>query len=221
MLKADLHVHTAYSSDSITPLKVVVSRCLQIGINCIAVTDHNTIFGALKLRELAPFTVIIGEEIATRSGEIIGYFLYEEIPSGLTAEETIRRIKEQGGLVCIPHPCDSLRFSRLRYKTLERLLPHIDIIEVFNSRVLLPRDNLRARLLALSSGLLASAGSDAHTAPEIGNAYVVMPEFNDKEEFRLALAKGTLFCQSAGLWVHFWSTLARLEKLARQRLRRA
>lgn len=210
MLKADLHIHTAYSPDSATSLPQVIARCKQIGINCVAVTDHNTILGALKLRELAPFTVIIGEEIDTLSGEIIGYFLTEEIPAKIPAEETVRRIKAQGGLVCIPHPFDRLRASALRRRTLEALLPQIDIIEVFNSRVLLSRYNLSARFFAQDHGLLASAGSDAHTSREIGGAYVGMPEFNDTEEFRLALAQGMLCCHKASPWVHVLSTWARL-----------
>ncbi len=217
MLKVDLHIHTAYSSDCATSLEQVIARCRKMEINCVAVTDHNTILGALKLRELAPFTVIIGEEINTRSGEIIGYFLTEEIPARLPAEETVRRIKEQGGLVCIPHPFDRLRRSALRRLTLEALLPDIDIIEVFNSRVLLTRHNLSARLFAQQHQLLASVGSDAHTAAEIGDTYVVMPEFNDREEFRLALAKGVLVCHKASPLLHVWSTLTRLGKHLKSR----
>lgn len=212
MIKVDLHVHTAYSPDSITSLQQAVARCKKNGIDCVAVTDHNSILGALKLREMAPFTVIVGEEITTRSGEIIGYFLNEEIPAHLPTEEAVRRIKDQGGLVCIPHPFDRLRRSTLRRKALEALVPYIDIIETFNSRVLLSRHNLSARLFALANGLLCSAGSDAHTVSEIGDAYVQMPEFNDTEEFRLALAQGTLFCGKASLWVHIWGMRARLVK---------
>ncbi|MBA7618195.1 hypothetical protein ES703_25516 [subsurface metagenome] len=216
MLKADLHIHTSYSPDSNTSLQQVIARCKQAEIDCVAVTDHNTILGALKLRELAPFTVIVGEEINTRSGEIIGYFLTAEIPAKLPAEETVRRIKAQGGLVCIPHPFVRLRTSVLHRKTLEALVPEIDIIEVFNSRVLLSRHNLSARLFAQEHGLLASAGSDAHIPSEIGGAYVVMPEFNDPEEFRLALAKGVLCCRKASLWVHAQSTWARVGRRLKQ-----
>jgi len=212
LIKADLHIHTAYSPDSITSLQQVIARCREAEINCVAVTDHNTILGALKLREMAEFTVIVGEEIMTRSGEIVGYFLNEEIPAHFPAEETIRRIKDQGGLVCIPHPFDRLRRSTLRRKTLETLLPHIDIIEVFNSRVLLSQDNLSARRFASANELLSSAGSDAHIASEIGGAYVEMPEFNDAEEFRLALAQSVLLCRKASPWVHMAGIWIRLVK---------
>jgi len=216
LLKADLHIHTSYSPDCATSLQQVIARCKQTEISCVAVTDHNTILGALKLRELAPFTVIVGEEINTRSGEIIGYFLTEEIPAKLPAEETVRRIKEQGGLVCIPHPFDRLRLSALRRQTLMELLPDIDIIEVFNSRVLLNRHNLSAWLFAQDHQLLASVGSDAHTAFEIGDTYVVMPEFNGREEILLALARGGLVRHKASLWVHAWSTWARLRRRSKQ-----
>jgi predicted metal-dependent phosphoesterase TrpH len=217
LLKADLHIHTVYSSDALTSLQDVVARCLKIGINCIAVTDHNTILGALKVRELAPFPVIVGEEINTRSGEIIGYFLNEEVPPRLPAIETVRRIKEQGGLVCIPHPFDRFRRSKLHQQELVALLPHIDIIEVFNSRVLRTNDNLSARLFALTYGLPGSAGSDAHVAAEIGKAYVQMPEFNDKEGFLQSLSQGVMMVEKSSPLIHLWSIWAKLMHLVKGR----
>ena len=210
MIRADLHIHTIYSEDSNTPLDRIIARCLEVGTNCIAITDQNTIAGALELKGMAPFNVIVGDEIQTSTGEVIGYFLEEEIPKGLPAEETARMIKEQGGLVCIPHPFDRLRVSTLRRQTLETLLPYIDIIEVFNSRVILLRHNVMAKRFTHTHGLLASAGSDAHTPVEIGNAYVEMPEFNNKDQFLTALAKGRIRGRRASPWVHLWSSWARL-----------
>ena len=218
MIKADLHIHTIHSEDATTPLERIIDRCLDIGINCIAITDHNTIAGALKMKSIAPFNVIIGEEIQTTTGEVIGYFLEEEIPKGLTAEETARMIKEQGGLVCIPHPFDRLRLSTLHRPTLETLLPYIDIIEVFNSRVLLLRYNIMAKRFNHTHSLLASAGSDAHTLGEIGNTYVEMPDFNDKDQFLTALARGRIRGRRASTWVHLWSNWARLENALRGRI---
>lgn len=211
MIKADLHIHTIYSEDSNTPLGKIIDRCLDVGINCVAITDHNTIAGALEMKRIAPLNVIVGAEIQTSTGEVIGYFLEEEIPKGLPAEETARMIKEQGGLVCIPHPFDRLRLSTLRRQTLETLLPHIDIIEVFNSRVLLLRQCAQAQRFAHAHGLLASAGSDGHTLNEIGNAYVEMPEFNDRDHFLTALAQGKVRGRKASTWVHLLSNWARLE----------
>ncbi|MCX5994798.1 MAG: PHP domain-containing protein, partial [Chloroflexi bacterium] len=93
LLKADLHVHTRYSEDSLSPPEKIVQHCLKVGINCLAVTDHNTITGAVEVKRLAPFKVIVSEEILTTQGEIIGYFLTEEIPPRLSPEETVARIK--------------------------------------------------------------------------------------------------------------------------------
>jgi predicted metal-dependent phosphoesterase TrpH len=190
-------------------LETVVSRCLELDIDCVAVADHGTIAGALRLREIASFTVIVAEEILTNIGEVMGFFLSEEISSEITASEAIDRIKAQGGLVGIPHPFDRLRGTR--QQALEELLPSIDFIEVFNSRVLpLSNCNEKARLFAQKYGLTCSAGSDAHTPQEIGHAYVEIPEFNGKEEFLLALAQGQVFGRRSSPLSHVASTLTRL-----------
>lgn len=161
---------------------------------------------------MAPFPVIVGEEILTSSGEIIGLFLSEEIPSRLPVEETIFRIKTQGGLVCIPHPYDRLRLSVLRNQSIYSIIPHVDIIEVFNARDLAPNSSTKAWHITHKYGKLASAGSDAHTLSEIGNAYVEMPEFTGKNEFLLSLAQGKIYGNKSNPLVHFASTWARLKK---------
>lgn len=207
MLKADLHIHTSYSPDSSVSPERLISRCLEIGINCVAITDHNTIAGALAVLKIAPFKVIVGEEIRTTKGEIIGFFLKEEIPRGLSPEETIRRIKGQGGLVCIPHPCDRLRPSALKSEKLYELLPQIDIIEVFNARTALRRDLEKARALAQKNGLLAGAGSDSHTPGEIGGACVEMPDFETPQEFKAALAQGRVLGRQSSPWIRVLSRL--------------
>lgn len=192
-------------------LERIVRRCCEIGINCLAVADHNTISGAVELKKIAPFTVIVGEEILTPSGEVMGLFLTDEIPQGLSPEATVARIKEQGGLVCIPHPFHRLRRS-LRPNEVEALVPQIDIIEVFNSRSALLSASNEVRLFAQKYGLLCSAGSDAHTLREIGGAYVEMPPFNDPEEFRLALARGRITGRRANPLVHILSSLVEWKK---------
>ncbi len=211
MLKADLHIHTAYSMDCNTPLEKVIERCLETGINCIAVADHGTIEGALKLKNIAPFTVIVAEEILTPHGEIMGMFLKEIIPSGLSVEETLARIRSQDGLVCIPHPFDTFRHSALDSQVIETIIEQIDIIEVFNSRSPLLRSSTKASIFAEKYGIAKSAGSDAHTPYEIGNAYVEMPEFNGKDDFLNALAKGKLFGRRTNPLIHFGSVWARLK----------
>ncbi len=212
MLKADLHIHTEYSMDCNTPLDKIIERCLETGINCIAIADHGTTEGALKMQDIAPFPVIVAEEILTPHGEIMGMFLKETIPSGLSPEETISRIRAQGGLVCIPHPFDTLRQSALHNKIIEELVEQIDIIEAFNARSPFLRSSIRARNFADKYGISKSAGSDAHTLGEIGNAYVEMPEFNGKNDFLNALANGKIFGQRTNPLAHFGSLWARVRK---------
>ena len=161
LLKADLHIHSQYSMDCSMPLDKIIERCQEVGVNCIALSDHGTAEGALKLREMAPFKVIVAEEILTPHGEIMGLFLEETIPSGLSAEETIDRIRAQGGLVCVPHPFDTFRHSALGTKAVEAIAEKVDICEVLNARGVLKKDSKKAEAFAARHGLVRSAGSDA------------------------------------------------------------
>ena len=212
MLKADLHIHTIYSMDCNTPLVQIINRCLEIGINCIAVADHGTIEGALKMQSIAPFPVIVAEEVLTPHGEIMGMFLKDGIPSGLPVEQVISRIKAQGGLVCIPHPFDIFRRSALDSNIIEELVEQIDVIEVFNARCPLLQSSAKARVFAEKYGIPGSAGSDAHTPSEIGKAYVEMPEFNGKDDFLNALEKGKICGHRTNPLAHFASVWTRLKK---------
>ena len=212
MIKADLHVHTCYSIDCLTPIERIVDRCLEIGINCIAVADHNTIAGALKLREFAPFKVIVAEEILTPVGEIMGLFLSKEVTQRLSPQETISQIKSQGGLVAIPHPFGRLLPWNANPLTSAEILSQVDIIETFNSRSPFSDSNARAWKLAKEQGKAASAGSDAHTLGEIGQAYVEMPEFDGPDDFLNSLAQGKIFGQKSSYLAHFASTWARTRK---------
>jgi predicted metal-dependent phosphoesterase TrpH len=193
-------------------LEAIIARCLKVGINCLGIADHNTLAGALKMKEIAPFFIIPGEEILTSDGEVIGFFLNQEIPSKLSMKETIARIKAQDGLVCIPHPYDRLRLSVFRDRVFDDIMPQVDIIEAFNARSLSPGSSAKAFELARKYGKLASAGSDAHTLTEIGNAYVEMPDFNDKDEFLASLAKGQISGSKSNPTAHFVSTWNRLKK---------
>jgi len=220
-LKADLHIHTEYSMDCATPLDKLINRCLELGINCVAIADHGTIEGAVKMQSLAPFSVIVAEEIMTPHGEIMGLFLKETIPSGLSVglsvDEVISEIKAQGGLVCIPHPFDVIRSSALDREIIERLVAQnqIDIVEVLNSRAIFQRGLDQARAFAQKHGIIPSAGSDAHTLSEIGNAYVEMPEFNGRDDFLQALAKGKIYGHRSNPLIHFRSLGNRIKKKLR------
>jgi len=211
LLKADLHIHTEYSMDCSTPLGKIIDRCLEIGINCIAVCDHGTAEGAIKIKSMAPFKVIVAEEILTPHGEIMGMFLQETIPSGLSVEQTLAQIRIQGGLVCVPHPFDTFRQSALGKKVIETITAQIDVVEVFNSRASLLRDSTKADRFAEKHGIAKSAGSDAHTVSEIGNAYVEMSEFSGRDGFLQALKKGKVVGRRTNPVIHFTSVWARLK----------
>ena len=211
-MKADLHVHTCYSVDCCTSLEQVVDQCLATGIGCLAVSDHNTIAGALRLRDMAPFAVIVAEEIKTSKGELMGLFLSNAIPAGLSPEETIAAIREQGGLVCIPHPFGRWLLQDSRDLLSTRILCQVDIVEVLNSRTPFPCSSGKARSLALKYGKVVSAGSDAHTSGEIGRAYVEMPEFNGPSDFLSCLSQGRIIGQMSSPLVHLACTWARVRK---------
>jgi predicted metal-dependent phosphoesterase TrpH len=198
--------------DCSMPLEKIIARCLKVGINCLGVADHNTLAGALKMKEIAPFLIIPGEEILTLSGEVIGFFLTEEIPGKLSMKDTIDLIKAQNGLICIPHPYDRLRYSAFKNQVFADIMPYVDIIEAFNARSLSPGSSSRALELARKYGKPASAGSDAHTLSEIGNAYVDMQDFNGKEEFLTSLAGGKISGSKSNPLTHFVSTWNRLKK---------
>lgn len=220
MLRADFHVHTSYSPDSAMSPQRLVERCLAAGLTCIAVTDHNTLRGAHETARLAPFRIIIGEEIETSDGDLIGLFLQTEVPKGLPPMEAVRRIKAQGGLVAIPHPFDVVRRSVLQPSALAEVLPHADMIESFNSRNLFSRANRRALAVATARGLLVTAVSDAHHPRELGGTYTEIPEFDGTAEgFKQALTQARLVGRPSGPWVHLLSTWNKLLH-ASQRLSR-
>ena len=212
-MKADFHMHTDFSPDSTMSPEELVARCLKVGLSCIAVTDHNTIEGALAVERIAPFMVIIGEEVASAEGEITGLFLKEEVPRGLPPVETARRIKEQGGLVSLPHPFDRFRRAVISRTALDEILPYADIVEVFNSRNNFDADNRKAYEFAQEHGLLTSGVSDAHTTFELGRTYVEMPEFDGTPEgFKSALAQGRVVGRRISPLIHVVTTFIKIKK---------
>jgi predicted metal-dependent phosphoesterase TrpH len=211
-MKVDLHIHTRHSHDSFLAPEIIVGTCRKKDIGAIAITDHQAIEGALEVREVAPFPVIVGEEIRTKQGEVMGLFLEERIEPRETLEEAIEAIREQNGLVCVPHPLDRVRRSAMGMRNLQRILDKVDIIEVMNSRVTFPEDNEDAQELAEERGIAMGAGSDAHVAWEIGKAYVEMPPFNGREDFLEALRQGEIRGEVSGPFVHVFSTLNKMRR---------
>ena len=207
-LKVDMHTHSEYSPDSRTPLRVQAAAIKAAGLHVVCATDHNTIEGALRLRELADgFRVVVGEEISSRDGEIIGLFLESAIPRDLSAEETIARIHDQGGLVSVPHPFSRNRRFHLRRSVLDRVYKDIDCIEVFNAREAFTQDNLRAAAFAKEKEIPGAVGSDAHRAAEIGRAWVEVEDFVSREDFIATLREGSVVGKLTGNYIHVLTRL--------------
>lgn len=208
--KVDLHVHTRFSKDCLTGLPSLIAACRRRGLDKVAITDHNTIAGALAARELAPDLIIVGEEINTTQGELIAYFAREEVPKGLTPQETIARLREQGAVISVPHPFEHWRPSALARGALLEIIDQVHALEVFNARCLALGDNHKAMEWAARYGKLATAGSDAHTVWEVGRGYVELPPFDGSAEFLQSLAQSKASGSPSGLWVHFATTFAKL-----------
>jgi hypothetical protein len=187
---ADLHMHTSHSSDCATDPAALVDHAEEQGLGAIAVTDHNVFAGALEAVELArdrELAVIPGEEVKTdNQGEIIGLFLSEEIPRGMSFADTVAAIREQGGVVYVPHPFDRMH-TIPEPATLHRHLGEIDVLEVYNARLLFEGYNDEALRFARKYGLLQGAGSDAHVLQGVGTGAVRMRRFDGPEEFLLSL----------------------------------
>lgn len=206
---ADLHVHTSYSGDSASSVEAVLATARDVGLGALAIADHNTIRGALKARELAgDLIVIVAEEIKTRQGEVMGLFLEEEIPAGLSFEETLSRIKGQGGLVCIPHPFDGLHTTP-SYRSLADNAHRIDIVEAFNARLAFDHFNVRAERFAAKYNMVAGAGSDAHVLQGIGTAMVSMRPFAGPEDFMESLREADILANRKS--VVYLTALKRLQ----------
>lgn len=211
-MRVDLHLHTAGSHDCLSAPEAVLERARARGVDRIAVTDHDRLAVALEMARRHPGAVIPGEEVKTSEEvDIIGLYLREEIPGGTPALETCRRIREQGGLVYLPHPY--ARGKGGSGALVPRLLPHLDVVEVRNGR-LRPRSlNDRAVALARSERLLAGAGSDAHTLWEVGGCWVEVPDHpNEAEALRAALSLGRIGGRTAPPWVFAASTWAKIRR---------
>ena len=212
----DLHCHTRASFDCLSAPKAVVRAAAERGLTHLAITDHDRIDGALEARQLAPagLTVIVGEEVKTRDGDLICLFLERAIPPGLSAEETISAAREQGALVGIPHPFDRLRGSLLRDARMDSLGASVDWVESHNAR-LMGRGNERAAAYARERGLPGVAVSDAHSILEIGVAYTALDgDPSTPSGLVAALAAVQLVPGRASLVIRAWTPVAKLVQRA-------
>jgi predicted metal-dependent phosphoesterase TrpH len=213
-LRADFHSHSHYSRDSIINPRRFIDECVRKGVNCIAVTDHNEIEGAFVIEKLARETgalkVLIGEEVKTSEGEIIGLFLKEFVPRDLTPEDTVRAIHEQGGLAIVPHPYDIFRRSVIKEVALERIKMQVDAIEGFNCRNILARHDEKARDLASDVAKPMTLGTDSHSPWELGGASLEMDGFETPQEFLAALPSGRIVGHRSLPMVHWVSTYAKV-----------
>jgi predicted metal-dependent phosphoesterase TrpH len=186
-----MHSHTMWSGDSTTTPDELVDAVRDCGIDVLCITDHNAIKGALEVAEQLPCRVIVGEELRTHAGEIIGLFLSERIPFGTPPADAARQIRDQGGIVYVPHPFDPMR-RNLAQSALDDLVAEglVDAIEVINAKTSLASLNRRAAQYGQLHGLAAGAGSDAHVPLAVGAAFVEMPDFDGAADFLAKLPLG-------------------------------
>jgi predicted metal-dependent phosphoesterase TrpH len=206
--RVEFHCHTIFSKDSLTPPEDLVKTCRRKGIDRVVVTDHNTLAGARAAQTLDPELVIVGEEIMTTRGEILAAYLTEEIPGGLTPQETIRRLRDQEAFISVSHPFDRWRNGSWQEPDLLEILPLVDAIEVYNSRCMLPRFNREAGRFAEKHNLAGTVGSDAHTAFELGQSLLSLERFEGPAELRKAIRGAVPRVKWSAPWVHLTSRYA-------------
>ena len=222
-MKLEVHVHTRYSKDSLLSLSILYFRCRIKNIKWIAITEHNNIDGGIAFKKYCEkrgnkVNVIIGEEIFTNAGEIIGLYLKEKIPPQMSVEDTIRAIKSQNGVVYVPHPFDEKRKKTvLKYEEIEKNKEQIDCIEIHNGRNVKKDYSIKQEKIAENNNLLAVVGSDAHTWIEIGRNYLIVDHAPvNSIEFVNAIQDATLIKKECILLAHKITKIAKGLKLVRK-----
>jgi len=214
MLTVELHCHTCYSKDSLMLPGRLIDVARRRGLQRLAITDHNMYDGARHAARIDPELIIPSEEIMTTGGELLGYYVRELVPPGLSPEKTIELLRQQGAVISVAHPFDTFRAGHWDEAELREILPLVDAIEVSNARVASVEHNRRASELAAAAGKPGTAGSDAHAYLEVGRTTMRLPDFHDAQSLRAALSAGEVRGRLSPYWVHLLSRYAVWRKQA-------
>ena len=210
LIRADFHVHSIASRDSLSRGEDLYRRAKETGLGKLIFTDHNSIAEAVRLQKMYPDFVIVGEEILTSKAEILAIFVKEEIPKDIEPLEAFKRLKDQGAFISLSHPYAPLRF-RWTEEEMEEYLPYLDAIEIANARCL-PDMNRSAMEFAAAHGLCGTAGSDAHGVSELGAMGLELPDFHTPEELRESMKSAKVFGKESPFWVRKYSRSAVIRK---------
>jgi predicted metal-dependent phosphoesterase TrpH len=196
MLRVDLHLHSHFSHDGKSSLDELIARARECALDRIALTDHNTVEGALQLVQIEPELGIAGEEVKTLEGEVIGLFITSRVPPFLRPEEAMDLIHGVGGLTYLPHPLDRRR-SNFRPERIVELADRVDIIETYNPWCDAAANQAAARMADELDKVMAT-GSDSHSADELGRSWMEMDEYRSPQEFleRLRFARHVVTASS-------------------------
>ena len=221
-MKLETHVHTKYSKDSLLCFWPLYLKCLVLKIEYIAITEHNNVYGGIEFRKFCEkhgnkVHVIVGEEILTNAGEIIGLYLKENIEHGLSPKETINEILKQGGIVYVPHPFDTNRQRTvLLEKEIEKNREYIDCIEIHNGRNMSSIYDIEQKKIAIKYGITAVIGSDAHTWIEIGRNYMKVDKAPiTPGDFKNVVLKAEFKSKRSNMIVHQITKIVKIIKLIR------
>jgi hypothetical protein len=212
MKRLEFHCHTVYSKDSLMSLQNLLENCRRKGIDRLVITDHNTIAGAVRAREMDSELIIVGEEIMTQDGELLAAFVQEQVPPGLPPMEAVARLREQGAFISVSHPFDRFRKGGWSLTGLLEIAPWVDALETFNARCILPDSNRQAQAFARQHGLPGTVGSDAHVTAEVGKATLLLPDFSDAEGLRRSLPEAQAQVSLSPPWIHITSRYAKWKK---------
>lgn len=193
-------------------LDQLFKACDKNNIHKIAITDHNTISNALKAHSQRPKQVIVGEEVLTRQGELLAFFVKEEIPAGLDMLDAVSALRAQGAVISVSHPFDRFRKAHWQVSDILQIVEKIDALETFNSRCIRKSDNQLAQDFALQHQLLSTVGSDAHAPIEVGRSTLTLPDFDNPDSFRHSLQLAVPNCRLSSPFIHLLSRIAKWKK---------